>query len=200
MDSVFGLLSEMATVPAGPEEYHAEGSVLQHTVLVAEEMAQLNPDDPIAALMAFSHDLGKIATPSETLPHHYKHDERGAEMINGLPEEVMSTTAKRIASVTAEQHMRFKKLPKMRAAKAIRLVITLDEAGITAERMRDLVLADNRGRIPHQSTNVSEFDTCISAVRTIQSELNEEHISNEQHRLQMLVESYREIRENGGDA
>ena len=199
MDSVFELLSEMATVPAGPEEYHAEGSVLQHTVLVAEQMAQLNPDDPVAALMAFSHDLGKIATPVETLPYHYEHDRRGADIISELPGEFMSTDAKRIASVTAEQHMRFKKLPQMRASKVIRLVTTLDEAGITAERMRDLVVADNRGRIPRQSTDASEFDACISAVRTAQTELNEEEIANEQHRLQELVQSYREIREDNSD-
>ncbi|WP_435064161.1 HD domain-containing protein [Halobaculum sp. EA56] len=199
MDSVLDLLCEMADVPAGPEEYHAEGSVLQHTLLVAEEMAHLNPDDPVATLMAVTHDIGKIATPTDDLPNHYGHDERGAEVIAALPDPLLSAEARQIATLAAEQHMRFKKLPEMRASKAIRLVTTLDEAGVTAERMRDLVIADRRGRVPQRPIDEAALNDCIDAVRTAKAELDEDEIANEQHRLQEEIRSYRESRDGGLD-
>jgi len=196
MDSPLNVLEAMADVPAGPDEHHGEGSVLQHTVLVAEEMAQLHPDDPVATLMAWSHDIGKIATPAEDLPHHYNHDARGAELIRELPDGWLSEEATQIAAETAKQHMRFKSLPDMRAAKAIRLVTALDDVGITAERMRDLVVADQRGRIPQRSADVAALESCIDAVHTAQAELDESEIANEQHRLQELVRLYRDANSN----
>ena len=62
----FTELEAIARIPAGPVRWHS-GSVLQHTVRVMNAVA----GNSLAVWMAFCHDLGKLLTPEEELPHHY---------------------------------------------------------------------------------------------------------------------------------
>jgi len=193
MDSLTDIVCEMAAVPAGPEEYHEEGSVLQHTVKVIEEIQTLRPSDPDAFLIAFFHDVGKLRTPDDHLPNHYDHDELGAELIAELPESILPADSRQKAKIVAEQHMRFKKLPVMKASKVIRLVETLDDTYLSAELMVDFLEADRLGREPALETDRDQFETRIEAVREADSRLGDVDIANDQHRLQKKIEFYREL-------
>jgi len=195
-ESFASLLIKMAETPAGPEDYHQEGSVLQHTIKVMNALEHIRGNDPEALLAALFHDIGKISTPEDELPHHYDHDKLGAELIGSLSSEMITDERKETLQVIAEQHMRFKKLPDMRASKVIRLVEKIDSTRISAETMVDLIEADRIGREPALDTDRNKYETRISAVREADTKLNDVDIANDQHRLQKKIEFYREILED----
>lgn len=60
------------TIPAGPVPWH-KGSVLAHTGRVMDACA----GDSLAVWMALCHDIGKMHTPADHLPHHYQHEKIG---------------------------------------------------------------------------------------------------------------------------
>lgn len=192
MDSLTDIVCEMAVVPAGPEEYHEEGSVLQHTVKIIEEIQTLRPNDPDAFLIAFFHDVGKLRTPDDHLPNHYDHDELGAELIAELPESILPADSRQKAKIVAEQHMRFKKLPKMKPVKTIRLVEDLVDAGVAPTAMVDLIEADAKGREPQRSIDREQFKQCIDRVFKAEAHVEGKTVSNDQHRMQLMIEYYRE--------
>jgi len=194
-ESFESLLIKMAETPAGPEDYHEEGSVLQHTIKVVNALENIRGNDPEALLAAFFHDVGKIRTPEDELPHHYDHDELGAELIDSLGSEILTDDRNETLQVVARQHMRFKKLPEMRASKVIRLVERIDSTQISAETMVDLIEADRIGRTPALDTDREQYEVRISAVREADTKLKDVDIANEQHRLQKKIEFYREILE-----
>jgi len=192
-ESLYDLLIEMAETPAGPAEHHQEGSVLQHTIKVVNELEQIVGNDPAALCAAFFHDIGKIQTPAEELPNHYDHDIRGAELIASMDGWFSDVKMQETAQTVAKQHMRFKKLPVMKASKVIRLVETLDDTYFSAELMVDFLEADRLGREPALETDRDQFETHIEAVREADSKLGDVDIANDQHRLQKKIEFYREL-------
>lgn len=194
-ESIYDLLIDMSETPAGPAEHHQEGSVLQHTIKVVNELEQIVGNDPAALLAAFFHDIGKIETPDEQLPHHYDHDKLGAELIASKDGWFSDAKMQETAQLVARQHMRFKKLPDMKASKVIRLVEKLDDTYLSAETMVDFVEADRLGREPPLETDRAQFETRINAVRQADARLSDVDIANDQHRLQKKIEFYREILE-----
>ncbi len=61
-------------IPAGPSRFHGEKtSVFEHTLAVMDAVAAKplsGTDRALAAWMGFCHDLGKLTTPSQSLPRH----------------------------------------------------------------------------------------------------------------------------------
>jgi len=192
-DSLSHLLIEMAETPAGPAEHHREGSVLQHTIKVVNELEEIVGNDPAALCAAFFHDIGKIKTPDEQLPHHYDHDDLGGNLIASMDGWFSDPKMQETAQIVARQHMRFKKLPAMNASKVIRLVEKLDDTYHSAETMVDFLEADRLGREPALETDRDQFETRIEAVRQAESKLGDVEIANDQHRLQKKIEFYREL-------
>ena len=89
-------------IPAGPIKYH-QSSVFGHTMHVLAKVA----GTPLTCWMAICHDLGKVTTPQDILPHHYGHDLRGIELAQalslrlGLPKRYLKA-----AMLASDEHMR----------------------------------------------------------------------------------------------
>mgnify|MGYP002860597127 CR=1 FL=1 len=66
-----------------PAYYHPEGDSYEHTLKILDDVAKINPK-PLVRFAALVHDLGKGITPPEMLPHHYKHEKRGLEVLNKM--------------------------------------------------------------------------------------------------------------------
>lgn len=75
----FADLEQAANIPAGPVQYHS-GSVLAHLMDVMDAVA----GDSLRVWMALCHDLGKLSSPTEMLPHHYGHERRGVAIAEQL--------------------------------------------------------------------------------------------------------------------
>ncbi|MGH2398749.1 MAG: CCA tRNA nucleotidyltransferase [bacterium] len=125
MRAVLPEVEAMAGVPQ-PPEFHPEGDVFTHTVLVLE---RLRTPHPVLAVAALLHDVGKPPTMTVTDRIRFNgHDELGAEMTAAICRRLRFSgddTARIVALV--RDHLRVKDLPKMRPAKAGRFLLA-DEA------------------------------------------------------------------------
>lgn len=106
-----------------PAEFHPEGDVFEHTMLLLKHIAWRQPEIGWAALL---HDVGKplCRTVGENgVPHFYGHDDVGADLAETIMKRLRLTTAM-TDHVTAavRNHMRFASVKKMRSAKWRRLI------------------------------------------------------------------------------
>lgn len=94
-------LEQAANIPAGPELYHDE-SVLEHTGQIMDKVA----GDPLAVWMALCHDLGKVGTDPDLLPHHHGHEHRGEVAATALAERLaMPVLYRKAGALAARLHM-----------------------------------------------------------------------------------------------
>jgi poly(A) polymerase len=105
-----------------PPEFHPEGDVLTHTVMMLDAMD--NPDDTLAYATLF-HDLGKppTATDDGERIRFFCHAERGAEMAHDILTR-LKCSSRLIETVThcVRNHMRFGDVQQMRRSTLRRLV------------------------------------------------------------------------------
>lgn len=111
------LLPEVDALWQIPEitEYHPEGNSGAHTMLVLQHGYNLLPEIQFALLL---HDVGKSATPSEILPHHYKHDVNGYRLVRQITARLkIPKKFAQMADMAVLYHMRFYAVPLMRPGK-----------------------------------------------------------------------------------
>ena len=97
-----------------PPEYHPEGDVLTHVVLVLDHVP---PDDPVLAWSAVLHDVGKPATwrQAEDRIRFDGHDTLSAELADAVLRRLHAPKDLREVVVdVCRQHIRFASLPAMR--------------------------------------------------------------------------------------
>lgn len=122
----FRELEDATAVPAGPAAYHS-GSVLEHIMEIMDAAA----GDPLCVWMALCHDLGKILTDSEVLPHHYGHELRGAEVAVRLAERLALSSRHQSAGVLASQlHMKAGIYDRLRVGTRCDLLMQVHNAGL----------------------------------------------------------------------
>ncbi len=101
-----------------PEEFHPEGDVFEHTMLMLEHMAM--PDE-LLAWSVLLHDVGKPLTRSldgTGRIRFFGHEERGAETAENILKRLHFSTASVQSVVQAvRNHMRMASVPEMRKAK-----------------------------------------------------------------------------------
>lgn len=155
-------VAELDEVPAGPEDYHSEGSAFEHTMRVLENAHELRPNDERLLLAALFHDIGKTVTPDDVLPHHYKHAKRGKQVAKDVASRLeMSNESEGVMWTAARFHDRMYDIEDLREATLLRMVDRLrddyevsnpeDEAvvaHVTPDELVDLADADSRGRVP----------------------------------------------------
>lgn len=66
-----------------PMEYHPEGDVWTHSLMVLQAATKLS-DKPIVRFAALVHDVGKGVTPQELWPKHHGHDAAGVPLVEAL--------------------------------------------------------------------------------------------------------------------
>ncbi len=104
-----------------PPQFHPEGDVWNHTLLMLE---WLKTTSPTLALGVLLHDVGKPATFSIRERIRFDgHAELGARMADEICRRLRlsSTQTARIAALV-QNHLRFKDLPQMRRSKQMRFI------------------------------------------------------------------------------
>jgi poly(A) polymerase len=105
-------------------EYHPEGSVFNHLLLMLRQMPL--DADPLLPWAVLLHDVGKPATASkdDTGIHFYSHERVGAEMAQAILERLRFPGKQVEDVVTAVRcHMQFKDASRMRKATLRRVVL-----------------------------------------------------------------------------
>jgi tRNA nucleotidyltransferase (CCA-adding enzyme) len=150
-------IADLRDTPAGPEQYHKEGSAYAHTMKVVQEMKDRRPNDELALLMALAHDMGKAATDESQLPNHPDHGTAGIGIIRRMAQRLGMSNEQRDAMLDASRlHMQVSDFDKLRESTVIEMVQQTDNI----PRLLDLAAADAAGREP-----AGNFDKRAAAMR-----------------------------------
>jgi tRNA nucleotidyltransferase (CCA-adding enzyme) len=132
-------------------EHHPEVDTGVHLMMVLDMAARLNA--PLAVRYAcLGHDLGKGATPAETLPRHIGHEERSVRLLRDVNSRLrVPNDCKELANVVAREHGNIHRAATLGAAALLRLLERCD-ALRQPQRFAQVLLAcecDARGRTGH---------------------------------------------------
>ena len=110
-----------------PPEYHPEGDVFEHTVLMLEHMVF---PAPLLAWSVLLHDVGKPLTRSVEESGRIRffcHEEKGAQLVQSIAERLHFSVNEResIASIV-RNHMRMAHVPVMKKAKLRKIMAGKD--------------------------------------------------------------------------
>ncbi len=149
LDVHFKEIYDLINVPQ-PKEYHPEGDVFNHTMIVLDKVAYNIKDESIR-FAALCHDFGKALTPSNILPQHIDHDVRGEHPINSMCDRLkLPNDWRKKAIFTSKYHMKVAIIKQMRPFKQAKLLNIIKKSPITLEQMEIIVNADemlNRGKV-----------------------------------------------------
>jgi tRNA nucleotidyltransferase (CCA-adding enzyme) len=140
LDALFG-------VPQ-PEKWHPEIDTGVHQLMALREVVKLGGGIAVrfAVLM---HDLGKGATPAETLPSHHGHEDAGVRLVEQLATRLrVPNHLRELAVITARFHTHVHRALELRADTVVKTLEHCD-ALRRPERFADFLLAceaDARGR------------------------------------------------------
>ena len=130
-----------------PTYFHPEGDAYEHTLQIVDDVAKINPK-PIVRFAALMHDIGKGTTPLEKLPHHYKHEIRGLEVLNKMNRRMtLPNDWKKFAAFVIREHMRAARLKK--PGKIVDLLLKLNGLKLGVKDFCDVILMDNHGLPPY---------------------------------------------------
>jgi len=118
----FAELAHADQIPAGPFPYH-KSSVLGHTCRLMDQVG----GDTLAVWMAFAHDLGKVKTPAEILPHHYGHEKRGVELVKTLASRIrLPKLYQKAGQIAARYHMQAGNYHRLRPGTKVKLLLKVE--------------------------------------------------------------------------
>lgn len=123
-----------------PPQYHPEIDTGLHVMLVVDDAAKRGHGLSVrfAALM---HDLGKGSTPSELLPRHHGHEERGVELVRELCRRIkVPNDCRDLAVIATRFHGKAHRAGEMRPDTIMRLLQDTD-ALRQPRRFEDFLLA-----------------------------------------------------------
>lgn len=147
LEVLFPEIARLFGVPQ-PPRYHPEIDAGVHTFMVLEQAARLSTE-PEVRFAALVHDLGKGDTPTETLPGHRGHEERGVVRIRALAERLRIPRRYRdLAIRVARHHGLVHRIFELRPKTVVKLLEAIDvlrrPEGL--EPFLQAVEADYRGR------------------------------------------------------
>lgn len=132
-----------------PAKYHPEGDSYNHTMIVLNRVADKTKDlDEERKLelrfSALVHDLGKGATPKEEYPHHFMHEERGAERVKNIGKRMKLPTRLIKCGITScLEHMKGGIFDKMTLAKKVSFIERVNSTILGLDGLQIIVDADN---------------------------------------------------------
>lgn len=151
-------------------DYHPEIDTGAHMALVLDMAARLGADLPVR-LACLTHDLGKGTTPVDILPRHLGHEQRSAQLIQGLAERLrLPTDCRELADVVAREHGNIHRSGDFDAAALVRLLERCD-AFRKPQRLGQILLAcecDARGRLGLAESPYPQRPRLLSALSAAQ--------------------------------
>ena len=133
-----------------PSEYHPEGDVFNHTMIVLDRVAKETKDECVR-FAALLHDLGKSMTPKEILPQHIGHDKVGIELVDRVCDRLnIPSKWRKCAKEVVKYHMKAGICTTMRPYKQAVFFNKMNRTSIGIKNLYIISKADdmlNRKRI-----------------------------------------------------
>ena len=174
IDALFG-------VPQRPE-YHPEVDCGVHTLMALKQACQSNYalDVRFAVLV---HDLGKALTPTEELPRHIMHEERGLQPVTEVCDRLkVPSQLKSLALTVCKEHLKCHQAKSLKPGTLWRLLQRLDVLR-KPEKVEAFVQAcecDAKGRLGLEDRPYPQAQYILDAmqiVRNIRAQDLPEHIT-----------------------
>lgn len=166
----------------GGGEYHQEGDLFAHTMLVLEQAQRINPNNQKVLLGALTHDLGKVKAYEDEHPDTRKHDMYDDFVLENLfrgDEAPLSNGFEKSVRDAVTQHMRVNTFAneldgQMGAGKRINMVLDHDENhnGLSMNQLFDIAEADSHGRIPQNQFDRGAFEKELDLVRQVVNDVD----------------------------
>lgn len=135
-------------VPQRPD-YHPEIDTGVHVEMVCDMAAVLAPGEDLIGFSALAHDLGKALTPSDALPAHRMHEQRGLVPLDALATRLkVPSEHHAIARIVCREHLNVHRLREMGDAKVHDLLVRCDgfRKAARISLLATACEADKRGR------------------------------------------------------
>ncbi|MFK8084069.1 MAG: multifunctional CCA addition/repair protein [Granulosicoccus sp.] len=171
-DALKVILPEVQALDGIPQkaEWHPEIDCYIHTMMVLEQTTRLSTDVS-TRFAAVCHDLGKATTPSDVLPAHHGHEDRGAKITENLCARLrVPKNPRDLAIMTARFHTHCHRAKELKATTLVKTLKSLDVIR-KPDRFREFVVvceADKRGRLGFEDKPYpqAKFMTDAAAVFT----------------------------------
>ncbi len=132
--------------------YHPEVDTGKHVEMVLDMAAKLAPGDDLVGFCALTHDLGKALSPTDKLPSHHGHEQRGLKPLAALAERLrVPVEHHELARIVCQEHLNAHRALELKPATVLKLLETVD-ALRRPQRLPTFLLvceADKRGREGH---------------------------------------------------
>ena len=137
-----------------PTFFHPEGDAYEHSLNILDEVSKINKN-PVVRFAALVHDIGKGTTPTEMLPHHYHHEQRGVEVFKEMCQNLpLPNDWKKFSAFVIKEHMRAPMFSK--AGKITDFLMRLHNSKINISDFNDIIRADHHG-LPDYLENAKIF-------------------------------------------
>lgn len=163
IDALFG-------VPQRPE-YHPEIDCGIHTLMALQQACKHNYslDVRFAVLL---HDLGKALTPTDVLPRHVMHEQRGVLPVQAVCERLkIPTSTKQLALIVCKEHLKCHQVLSLRAGTIWRMLQQLDVLR-RPERVYEFIQAcecDAKGRLGLENRPYPQADFLHQAIECVRA-------------------------------
>ena len=165
---LFPELDALYGIPQRPE-YHPEIDCGIHTMMSLQQACKANYslDVRFAVLV---HDLGKALTPTEELPRHIMHEERGVKPVTEVCERLkVPTNTKQLALAVCKEHLKCHQALNLKPGTLWRLLQRLDVLR-RPERVEAYVQAcecDSRGRLGLEDREYPQSQYVLDAMEVV---------------------------------
>ena len=163
-DALRAVLPEVDALYGVPQraEYHPEVDTGTHCELVCDMAATLAPGDDLVGYAALCHDLGKALTPTDKLPAHVMHEQRGIDPVIAMSERLKVPAEHReLAVLCCREHLNVHRLDELKAT-TVHDVIARCDGFRKPGRIGQLATvceADKRGRTGLSDVAYQQADT-----------------------------------------
>ena len=145
-----------------PLKYHPEGDAYNHTMLVLDMAAELTQhlEENRKLEIRFSalvHDLGKGVTPKEEYPHHYGHENSGAELVCKFGKKMkLPNNWIKCGKTACREHMRGGIFYKMKPSTKVEFIERVDKSLLGLDGLQIIVICDKTsGGRPNNKDDIS---------------------------------------------
>jgi len=143
-------------------EFHPEVDTGVHQEMVSDMAAQLAPGDDLIGFAALTHDLGKALTPTDELPRHIMHEQRGLKPLAKLCERLkIPLDHRQLAEAVCREHLNVHRIDELRDATVLELIQRCDGFR-RPERIAQMALVcecDKRGRLGFEDSDYPQRAT-----------------------------------------
>ena len=162
-------------------EFHPEVDTGVHQEMVSDMAAQLAPGDDLIGFAALTHDLGKALTPTDELPRHIMHEQRGLKPLARLCERLkIPLDHRQLAEAVCREHLNVHRIDELRDATVLELIQRCDGFR-RPERIAQMGLVcecDKRGRLGFEDSDYPQRAT-LQRLHTAALAINARDIATE---------------------